>query len=85
MPNRIVAKALERGVQTAEIEALRAVGEPEVLFECLASGGVLALIAHQSLSRFSLANSSKGELLPGMYSRVRSLWGALMYSRSVAA
>ncbi|MNE65301.1 hypothetical protein D3C80_1607730 [compost metagenome] len=51
MPVWIIAKALERGVQATEVEALRTVGEPEVLLECLAPGRVLALFAHPVLEQ----------------------------------
>lgn len=43
------AKALQRGVQPTEVEALAAVGQPEVLLERLALGRVFALLAEPVL------------------------------------
>ncbi|MNO63394.1 hypothetical protein D3C76_541010 [compost metagenome] len=42
---RVVGEAFEGGVKAAEVEPLRAIGQPEMLLERLPSGRILALLA----------------------------------------
>lgn len=56
----VSAQALQRGVEAAELNALGGIGQPEMLFERLAFGRVLALLADPVLQQVFIGELQQG-------------------------